>query len=578
MKIKNFLVFLILFLAIAGCSKNTSNEDDEIVARIGKNYAVTLNELKQYTADRHYDRRFHDKSEAYKNALNALITGQLKIFDYFDRKLNENQDLMKKISRVINNELINKYYDKEFMEKYVNEKKAAEAYKEMDKEIIYNEIILPVPENSTKEILDSLKATALKIEEGLSKNYDINGLIQIYSLKNPIINNQKKLTWSQSIIDPVGNVIFNLKKGFTRVIVAKDEYHIVRVSDIKKVKLEPYAKIKDKIISQLKNAYYWAYNNEYDKFRDDLIDKSSIKWNQKGLDQIVKWSSENAKFYAGAYRDTIQNAISNGRNFVIMSYNNGNVDLKEYLRLLEEVIILSPNTVLTPQYVKKFILDAVYDDNVVKAAKKLGLEKEVVNPETKDQLIKDRLIYLYNQAVIEASIPETTPEALHKFYEDHKDSIFYQLKVVYIYARIYSDSAKAAEDINKIRKGTPFEKVKDAWLIKMFIRERDGSLKAYRTKGGDYLAKAAFELSLNESAGPIEYNDSTKGKQFAVIKCFKILPEKQLTYDEVKGKRIEEEFKNYYRKKISDEIEARLKKKYNVRIFENVLSEVIASK
>ena len=192
MELKKYLVFLILFLAIAGCSKNTSNEDDEIVARIGKNYAVTLKELKQYVADRHYDRRFRDKSEAYKNALNALITGQLKIFDFFDRKLNENQDIMKKISRVINNELINKYYDKEFMEKFVNEKKAAEAYKEMDKEIIYNEIILPVPENSTKEILDSLKATAVKLEDGLSKNYDIDGLIQIYSLKNLIINNQKK--------------------------------------------------------------------------------------------------------------------------------------------------------------------------------------------------------------------------------------------------------------------------------------------------------------------------------------------------------------------------------------------------
>ncbi|MFZ0452582.1 MAG: peptidyl-prolyl cis-trans isomerase [Ignavibacteriaceae bacterium] len=577
MELKKYLVFLILFLAIAGCSKNTSNVDDEIVAMIGKDYDVTLNELKQYASDRHYDRRFRDKSEAYKNALNALIIGQLKIFDFFDRKLNENQDVMKKISRVVNNELINKYYDKEFMEKFANEKKAAEAYKAMEKEIIYNEIILPIPENSTKEILDSLKATAIKIEDGLSKNYDINGLIQIYSLKNPIINNQKKLTWSQSIMDPVGDVIFNLKKGFTRVIVSKDGYHIVKVSDIKKIKLEPFAKIKDKIISQLKTGYYWAYNNEYDKFRNELIDKSSIKWNQKGLDQIVKWS-KNDKFYAGVYKDTIQNAILNGRNFEIMSYNNGNIDLGEYLRLLEEVVILSPNTVLTSQFVKKFILDAVYDDNVVKAAKKLGLEKELINPETKDPLIKDRLIYLYNQAVIEASIPETTPEALHKFYEDHKDSIFYQLKVVYIYARVYSDSAKAAADINEIKKGTPFEKVNDAWLVKMFIRNRDGSLKAYRTAGGDYLAKAAFKLNLNESAGPIEYNDSSKGKQFAVIKCFKIQPEKQLTYDDVKGKRIEEEFKNYYRKKNSDELEVMLKKKYNVRIFENVLSEAIASK
>ena len=577
MELKKYLVFLILFLALAGCSKIKSNVDDEIVARIGKNYDVTLKDLEQYAEDLHYDRRFRDKSEAYKKALDALIIDQLKRFDFFDRKLNENQDLMNKISRIINNELISKYYDKEFMEKYVNEKKAAEAYKEMDKEVIYNEIILPVPKNSTKEILDSLKATSVKLENGLSKNYDIDGLIQIYSLKNIIVHNQKNLTWSQGMIDPVANVIFNLKKGFTRVIVSTDGYHIVKVSDIKKIKLEPFTKMKDKIISQLKNGYYWAYNNEYDKFRNGSIDKSSIKWNETGLEQIVKWSNDNS-FYAGAYKDTIQNAISNSRNFEIMSYNNGIIDLKQYLRMLEEVVILSPNTVLSHANIKDFILDAVYDDSVIKAAQKIGLEKEVVNPETKDPLIKDRLVYLYNQAVIEASIPETTPEALHKFYEDHKDSIFYQLKVVYIYARVYSDSAKAAADINEIKKGTPFEKVKDAWLIKMFIRERDGSLKAYRTAGGDYLAKAAFKLSLNECAGPIEYSDSTKGKQFAVIKCFKIQPEKQLTYDDVKGKRIEEEFKNYYREKISDEVDAKLKKKYKVEIFENVLSEAIASK
>ena len=221
MKLKKYLVFLILFLAITGCSKNTSsNEDDEIVARIGKNYTVTKKELKQYVADKHYDRRFREKSEAYKEALNALIIGQLKIFDFFDRNLNENQDIMRNISRFINDKLINKYYDKEFMEKFVNEKKAAEAYKEMDKEIIYDELILPIPENATKEILDSLKAVAVKLEDGLSKNNDINSLVNLYSLKNISVHNKRNMTWSQSMVDPVGNVIFNLKKGFTRVIVS----------------------------------------------------------------------------------------------------------------------------------------------------------------------------------------------------------------------------------------------------------------------------------------------------------------------------------------------------------------------
>jgi hypothetical protein len=380
------------------------------------------------------------------------------------------------------------------------------------------------------------------------------------------------------MIDPVANVIFRLQKGFTRVVESMDGFHIVKVLEIKKIKLELFKKMKDKIVSQLKKGYYEAYNNAYDDFRRGLIDKSSTKWNQSGLDQIVKWSTEDDHFYGDAYKDTIQNTISNGKNFEIFSYNNGKVDLKEYLRLLGEVVFLNPNIILNSGSVKGFILDAAYNNCVITAAKKLGLEKKLLDPYTQNLVIEDRLIYLYSQAVIEGSIPEATPVALKNFYEDHKDSIFYQLKKMTIYARIYSDSAKAAADINEIRKGTPFEKVSQPWWVKVFIRERDGSLKAYRTPGGDYLAKAALNLSLNESAGPIEYDDSTKGKQFAVIKCFQLEPEKQLTYDDVKGNKIEEEFKKYYRQKISDEVDAGLKKKYGVEIFENVLSKAIVSK
>jgi len=221
------------------------------------------------------------------------------------------------------------------------------------------------------------------------------------------------------------------------------------------------------------------------------------------------------------------------------------------------------------------ILFAVYDDKVIKAAQKLGLEEKLVNPYTNNAVIKARLVFLYNQAVIERTIPEATPEALQGFYKDHKDSTFYQLNKINIYARIYSDSAKAVADINEINKGTPFEKVSPNWWNKAFIRERDGSLKSYRSNEPPYLAKEAFKLGLNDVAGIVEYSDSTKGKQFAVIKCIYIQPEKQLTYDDVKGKRIEEEFKIYYRQKISDEVDAMLKKKYGVEIFENVFSDAI---
>ena len=360
MKSIKYLIFIILFSAFVGRAQDKPNiiDDNKVVAKIDNNYLVTLKDLRQYIADWKYQNRFRVKSDIYKNALKDLIKYRLQLFDFFDRRLDENQDLMGKIRRNTNNELMNAFFDKSFVEKYVNEKTAAEAYKEMDKELICNDITLPIPAHPTKEKLDSLKTIALGIETGLSKNYDIESLTKSYSLKSFNLNAKRKVTWSETMIDPVANVIFRLQKGFTRVIESMDGFHIVKVLDVKKIKLKPFEKMKTEIISQLKKGYYEEYNKAYENFKHGLIDKSSIKWNQSGLDQIAKWSTEDDRFYGGAYKDTIQHAISNGNNFEILSYKNGKVDLKEYLRLLEEVVILNPNTALNSVSVKDFILEA----------------------------------------------------------------------------------------------------------------------------------------------------------------------------------------------------------------------------
>jgi hypothetical protein len=579
MKSRTSLLFIILFSVIVGSAQvKPKTIEESVVARLDKNYVVTVKDLRQHIADWKYERRFRDKSVMYRTALKEMTTDRLRVFDLFDRKLHENQDLMLNIRRNINNQLIEAFFDKSFVEKYANEKTAAEAYKEMDKKVICNELTLLLPEHPKKEELDSLRTIALEIEAGLNKNSGIKDLLRSHSLRDFKQLDKREVAWSETLIDPIAKVIFGLKKGFTRVIEFEDGFHIIKVLDIKQIKLQPFEKMKDKIISQLKNGYNEASNKAYEDFRRERIDKNSIKWNQSGLDQLIKWSSKTEMFYGGAYKDTMNNAIRNGNNFVLFSSKNVKVDLKEYFRLLEEVVFLNPNTNLDTINVKEFILDAVSDNNVIMAAIKIGLDKKLIHPYTQNRVIADRLLYLFNQTVIEASIPQATPEALNRFYEDHKDPTFYQLKKVFIYARVYSDSAKAAADINEIRNGTPFEKVSNSWLIKMFIRERDGQLKAYRSPGGDYLANAAFTLNFNESAGPIAYDDSTEGKQYAVINAFRIDPEKQLTYDEVKGERIEEEFKNYYRQKIADEVDAGLKKKFHVEIFEKVLSKAIATK
>ena len=228
MELKKYLFAFILFLALAGCAKDKSNinDDDKIIAKIGKDYEVTFSDLKKYVTDWNYNKRFRDKSEAYKNALDALIINQLKRFDFFDRKLNENQDLLRKIRPSISFALINTYFDKEFVSKYVDEKNAAEAYKEMDKEVTCNDILLPFSQNLSKDKIDSLKALALEIQKGVILNYGVNELRKAYSLKNPVIN-VKKLSWSQSLSDPVASAAFKMQNGDTRVVQSYDGFHII---------------------------------------------------------------------------------------------------------------------------------------------------------------------------------------------------------------------------------------------------------------------------------------------------------------------------------------------------------------
>ena len=80
----------------------------------------------------------------------------------------------------------------------------------------------------------------------------------------------------------------------------------------------------------------------------------------------------------------------------------------------------------------------------------------------------------------------------------------------------------------------------------------------------------------SEVTDPVEFEDKNNQSKYAVIKCYHIRPEKQLTYNDVSNS-ITEDFKNYHREIIEKEIEVQLRNKYNPIINEKVLAKVIAA-
>ena len=586
MKISRYPVLLLVFLLIIilnGCKSNESPENESeknIVAKYDGERTITFSELDKFVKDWLYYKKFKERSDAYNNALNDLLISQFKRMDFFEKGLDRNQKLIQGISRIINEELVSEYFETQYLDKYANLEQAEKVYKIMDKQVTAQQIVLNKPKSATPTQLDSLRKEAIKIKSEIEAGGDINLLAQQYSDdKQSLANNSFMSTvdWMQSISDPVAGIIFSLNKNDVRVLNEDSDFRIVKIDDVKKIHIEPFDRIKNEIITDLKNMYYNKSMDEFEKEKKGLIDESSFKWNETALKQLVKWSNE-PNFYKDKYKETFKNALANNDNKTILVFSKGKVDYKEYLRLLDNILILQhQERKYKEDDIKNFILEAIRIDLIVKKANSLDLKKEIFNPFTNNLTLKYQLVYLYNRAEIETKIPEITDEALRQFFKENENTLYYQLEKRNIFVMVFPDKEQAENASKKINSGIPFEKVKGSYLVKTYVKERNGEIKSYLNDEKPVFGEIAFKMKESEVSAPVKFDDEDNQTKYAILKCYHIRPEKQLTFDDVKNS-ITEDFKNYYKKKIEKETEERLKNKYHPEIFEDVLTNLLSSK
>lgn len=575
------LLISILLFQNNKCLAGNFPDNNNIVAKYeyDSNHTVTFKELDQYVRDWLYYKKFQERSDIYNNALNDMLTNQLKRIDFFEKGLDKNDKLMQRISRVISEEMISEYFETQYVGKYANEEYAKKVYGLMDKEVIYQLISLNKPENASQKQLDSLKEKALAIKSEIDNGKDFNTLVKEYSQdKISKVNNgnMPPVDWKRSISEPVGNVIFNLNKNDIRILDSDNALLIVKVTAVNEIQVAPFDSIKSDIISELKVGYLDASAEEYDKDRKELIDETSLEWNESALEQIAKWSNI-PKFYEAEYKNTFNDAIKHGVNKTILTYNKGKLDYKEYLRLLDNVLIMGKSdTEIKKEDIKKFILEALRADIIVKKAESLNLKKNILNAFTTNPVLKSQLVYLYNQAEVEARIPEATDKALQKFYKENENTLYYQLEKRNLFVMVFPAKEDAEKASAKIKSGTPFEKATGAYLVKTYIKERNGEIKSFLKNEKPIFSKVGFEMKESEVSEPVEFLDENNITKYAIIKCYNIRPEKQLTFEDVKNT-ITEDYKNYHRKIIENSIEEKLKNKYHPVINEDVLTKIISA-
>lgn len=569
-----FTAFALLFECEPLCS-----QQQDVVARIADKYTITFPELKRYVIDYQYAYRYNNNiPEAVHNALDDMILNRMKVIDFFDRRLDEKRDLFQGIMRRLNEELVIEYFNTQFFDKYVNEEAVRNAYEQMGKEVVYRQIVLVKPKSASPQAMDSLKSLVRQLKTKIESGVSVSELAGQFSRDAGSMDNGGRmppLDWKTSLVSSVYDTIFHLPINRVGIIESGEAIHIVKIDKIDTVDIPSYSEAKENIRQSLAGKYIYVADNEFNRMKKSLVDERTLQWNKEGVERLLRWSNIPG-FYQSAYSDTIGSALSNGDNFLILEYSGGKVDLKEYLRLINEVLTLGKISGIEEDDFKRFILEAVQTGKIIDIGRGLNLQKKIFNPGTKNPDLIDGIIRLYNEQVIDKEIPPATYQALKEFYEANRDSLYYQLAKVNIYAVVDSSESAIDKMKEKLDQGVPFEKLAGTILVKTYVRKRDGTIASYFSTEPPYLGEAAFKSKLFEAAGPIEYVDSAKGKQFALIKCMAVREERQLTFGDVRAT-IAADFADYYRNKIAHSVAEKLKRKYAVEIYEDVLRRDLIS-
>jgi hypothetical protein len=576
--LRSSLQGLLALTVLMSCHAQDTSQQS-IIARIDGKYAISFADIEQYVYDSHLIYKYRrNKAKAYRRAVDEKIVNQLKLIDFFALGLNEDAELLRGIRREISEELVVRYYETQFYERYVNEDSMRSAYKDMGKEVVYQQIVLAKPKHASQKDLASLKSRADRISEEIRKGADFAEVAKNYSQhvgSSRPDDFMPPLNWKLSLLSNLNYIIFHLAAHEVRAIESKESISIVKVAEVRRRDVPPYEQVKEDIRRALGQRYGDFSLQEFERTKKNLVDEKTLVWNPRALRQLVRWSNV-PQFYKTGYADTLRDAISHGRNRIILTYSKERVDLSEYLRLLDDVLMWGNVTSVTEDNIKKYILEAVRTDMLVKKANTLHLKKDIFQPETKNPVLRNEILRLYDHHEIEDRIPEATEKALKDFYQAHKDSLFYQLAKVNIYAVIDSSKKVIDEAKHKLAQNVPFERLAPEMFVKTYVRGRDGSLDTYLEDEPPYLGEAAFKLKLDETAGPIEYVDSAKGNRYALIKCVAIREEKQLSYKDVEQK-ITDDFRKYYREEITKATQSHLKRKYAVTVYTDVLNRILAS-
>ncbi|HEX7069919.1 MAG TPA: peptidyl-prolyl cis-trans isomerase, partial [Rhodothermales bacterium] len=347
----------------------TRNAEDVVVAEVG-DHVITHEEVETYLADGLYPYLYPVRSEAYEHALHDLMTEELKRIDLFATGHADDSAFVRRVARIVTEELGLSYAKQNFEGRYLNEETIRAEHEKMGRVVTYRQIVLAKPPGASEAELDSLRSTIARIQQQVEagKGFDEVAAGYLGLMSDETAARTFDVTWDQTLRDPRAAITFNLSPGEIRSFEGPLTFSVVQIEGIEQIAVPPLDEVRADIVDALHRRYALRATEAFRAEWMGLVDTTSLQWHASGLELLEAWSNT-AGFYEGSYREVISRHLAEHGDASILSDGRGEVRLGDLPRMFDTVLLPTSSARMDQAFIKEYLLEAVRTERLADRAR-----------------------------------------------------------------------------------------------------------------------------------------------------------------------------------------------------------------
>jgi parvulin-like peptidyl-prolyl isomerase len=503
-----FVGFIIGFLVLS----SECGENDPVVARIGKNRIITINELKM---DFEKNNSLPSGSKPglldYQKHLYKMVQEQIKVIAAYRLGLDKDSTVLAVVEPEEQRLLLRRLYEKIILEPTVRETDIRNYYTKTGKEVLVRKILFKFQPPLSQIQEDSIKTIAMNIYKRIQKGESFSELARQYSGDENSAINGGILGYVQYTRgnDPVLDAAFTMRSGeVSKPIKNTLGFNIIRVEEIRSKTRKPFDKAHDEIQSRLireRNAETSKLAKAYEDRQKKIV---GFTWVDSSVDTLATFFKNAKPFYREELVDTLHKLPADIQSMTLVKYDNRGLKVRDLAKMLERINSIMGIPMRNKETIKSYIDQFATSDILSKVAIRQGLQK--------DKKVKNFLNNSREKAMVELllkkyinQVNEPKMEEVLSFYESHKDSLYSKPEMVRIQEVMVNDLALAERIKNLTIKRKDLARYPAQYTIRPGMKEKNGIFEPITRLQYNQISEVAFGLKIGETGGPIKLQNNT---------------------------------------------------------------------